>query len=144
MRVFLDACCLYAAGRSIDGGSAKIIRSSHDKNFTILLTMMVITEAKRKLIKHLGEETFTGLISMIRNASRELISEPSQDEMKPFERITVEKDLHVLAGAIKGNADVLVTLDRKHLLKAAVRTAFPIPIMDTKEFWKAIKEGDTD
>ena len=141
MRLFLDSCCLYAAGRSPGGGSAKIILSSRELGFTIILTPTTIFEAKNNLIKHLGEEAFTGLVSMFKSASSELIANPSQKEMDAFENITVEKDLHVLAGAIKGKADILVTLDRKHLLNPKVKKAFSIPTMDTREFWQAFREG---
>lgn len=141
MRVFLDACCLFAAGASPGGGSAKIILSSRDLDFTLILTMETISEAKKKLIKKIDEDAFMRLVSMFRGSSRELIPNPSPKEMEAFEKITVEKDLHVLAGAVKGRADVLVTLDRKHLLTAKVRESSPVPVMDTKAFWKAVREG---
>jgi len=141
MRIFLDACCLYSAGRSPGGGSAKIILLSRELGFTILLSSITIFEAKNNLIKHLGKTAFNELLAMFKNASSELIPDLSQKEINAFENITVEKDLHVLAGAIKGKANVLVTLDRKHLLNQKVRKAFTIPIMNTQEFWKAFYEG---
>lgn len=142
MRIFLDSCCLYAAGRSPRGGSAKIILSSRELGFTILLSPTTISESKKNLTKHLGEESFAALIAMFGNASSELIHDPSQKEMSAFEKITVEKDLHVLAAAVKGKANVLVTLDRKHLLNEKVRKTFTIPIMDTKEFWQSFLKND--
>lgn len=141
MRVFLDACVVYSAGRSPGGGSARILIESRERGLTLLFTMEILSETKRHIIEDLGKDAFTNLISLLRQSSRELVSNPSQKEKKTFEGITVEKDLHVLAGAVKGKADVLVTLDRKHLLKEKVREAFPIPIMNTKEFWKAVREG---
>jgi len=39
-----------------------------------------------------------------------------------------------LAGAIKGKADFLITLDKKHILKPTVQAAFPIPILSPGDF----------
>lgn len=141
MRVFLDACVVYAAGRSSGCGSAKIFKESREREFTLLFTLEILSEVKRHVIEDLGEGAFTTLVSLLRKSSKELVPNPSQKEMNAFEKITVEKDLHVLAGALKGKAEVVVTLDKKHLLKEKVKMAFPIPIMNAKEFWKAVKEG---
>ena len=49
--------------------------------------------------------------------------------------LTVLKDLHVLAAAVVGQADVLITFDKEHLDTPDVKAAFPIPVMNTTEFW---------
>lgn len=40
------------------------------------------------------------------------------------------KDCHVLAAAVKGDADVLVSLDAEHILRRKVRNGFPLPVLD--------------
>lgn len=143
MRIFVDACCLYPAIRSPGGGSAKIILDAKEYGFVILLTPMVLEETKVHVIKDLGKKAFAWLTNILKSSPDqwELIEDPTPAELKRWKKTTVKKDIHVLAGAIKGKADVLVTLDRQHLLKDDVRKSFPIPIMDTKKFWKTIKEG---
>lgn len=49
-------------------------------------------------------------------------------------RIVAEKDAHVLAAALKGHVDALLTLDRKHLLTPAVRAASPVLIQTPGDF----------
>lgn len=143
MRIFLDACILYPAIRSPGGGSAKILLEAKVRGFTLLVTQMVLEETKKNVSKDLGKNALDWLYNLIKSHPEQwdLIDDPSEQEIGQWKNVTVQKDLHVLAGAIKGKADILVTLDRQHLLKPSVREAFPIPIMDTKEFWKAIREG---
>jgi predicted nucleic acid-binding protein len=50
--------------------------------------------------------------------------------------LVAEKDCHVLAGAYKAQADVLVSLDKRHILTAKVMKGFPIPVKDTSSFLK--------
>jgi len=46
MRVFLDACILYAAIGSHKGGSAKIILEAKERGFTLVSTSIAFEEIK--------------------------------------------------------------------------------------------------
>lgn len=143
MRAFLDACVLYAAIGSHKGGSAKIILEAKERGFTLVSTNIAFEETKKNVSRKLPPGALNWLIDRVKEAPDvwDFVEIISEDDVSQWRAVTVEKDLHVLAGAVRGVADVLVTLDQKHLLKEKVREAFPIPIMDTKEFWKAIREG---
>lgn len=53
---------------------------------------------------------------------------PTQNEIDDAVAIVHPKDTHVLGAAQSGNADYLITLDRKHLLSDNVRQAI-LPII---------------
>lgn len=138
----MDACILYSAARSHTGGSARIILEAKARGIMLVSSRTAFDEAKRSILEDLSPEALNWLIARVKEAPEvwDLVEEITAEEISRWRPVTVEKDLHVLAGAVKGQADVLVTLDRKHLLKAGVRAAFPGKIMDTREFWRAIRE----
>lgn len=69
-----------------------------------------------------------------------MVDPASTEEEAIWENIVPGKDCHVLAGAHKAQADVLITLDRQHILVARVRESFPIPIQGTTEFFLGFSE----
>jgi hypothetical protein len=60
------------------------------------------------------------------------------EDLVRWASVTAEKDCHVLAAALAAGVDVLVTLDKKHLLTEAVRSAFPIPVRTPGEFLQSL------
>ena len=44
---------------------------------------------------------------------------PAADTLHEYEHLVHAKDLHVLAAAVRGGSDFLISLDRKHILVAA-------------------------
>lgn len=62
-----------------------------------------------------------------------------EEEAKWFGVVTA-KDAHVLAGAHKAEADVLISLDHRHIVTERVRQGFPIPVQDTGEFLRGMSE----
>lgn len=135
MRILLDATCWYPAVFSEDGGSRKILKEAEEKGFIIVLSETIFQETWKHVFED-DKAQIEVLLGLILNSPIEFLDSLTIDDLDQWRKITVLKDLHVLAAAFVGNVDVLITFDRGHLITPDVKEAFPIPIMDTKEFWQ--------
>jgi predicted nucleic acid-binding protein len=63
----------------------------------------------------------------------DIVPVPSPKEMAPLAGMTAPKDIPVLASAIIGKADVLVTGDKRHLLRIK-KGALPFPVLSPADF----------
>jgi predicted nucleic acid-binding protein len=141
-RVFLDATCWMAAAGSPTGGSAEILKLGRLGRLLIVATQRVLREAEKNIGEEWGAEGLERFHRDVADLDLELIDEPTAEDEARWQAVTVPKDCHVLAGAYKAGADVLVTLDRKHLLTETVAVQFPLPVMDTRQFFAALKSED--
>lgn len=135
MRILLDATCWYAAVFSEKGGSRKFFKEAEEKNFTIVLSETIFQETWKHVFED-DQEKIEVLLDLVLNSPIEFLDCLTIEDLDKWRKLTVLKDLHVLAAAFVGNADVLITFDRDHLITPDVKEAFPIPVMDTKEFWQ--------
>ncbi len=98
-----------------------------------------IMEIERNLAKKLPaalpvyEEYFPRL-------NLEIVPLPSKDELKKLAGHTSEKDIPVLASALKGRADFLVTGDKKDFATLMMKGSYPFRIMAPAEFLDMIPE----
>jgi predicted nucleic acid-binding protein len=140
MRVFLDATCWVAAAGSSTGGSAAILELGKAEYLQIVATPRVLREAERNIKNRMGDAALLRYYRLLASIEIETVSTPTETEADAWKELTAEKDCHVLAGALNARADVLVTLDRKHLLPEAVKSRFPIPTQTPGEFLTALRE----
>lgn len=133
-RVFLDASVFVAAAGSSTGGSSKILFMAREKKIRLLTTRTALNEAEHNIKEKMDIQKLMRFYIDIGTTETEIVDETSPEEEAQWKGITADKDLHILAGAIKGGAEVLITLDRKHILSAQVKRAFPIPVMSPGEF----------
>lgn len=141
MKVFLDATCWVAAAGSPSGGSAEILRLARSGSFRIATTPLILAEAERNIRAKLPPEAMSRFLTEILQTDIEVGQVPIQADLDRWKHLVAEKDTHVLAGSYLAGADVLVTLDRRHILNPVVRAGFPISVHDTHEFFAAIREG---
>ncbi len=119
-KLFLDASVLFSALNSKVGGSRQIIRlAKHGKVF-VVTSQLVIEEVIRNLdkIDNLSYDDFYSFLAETPMIIREQITET---EIEPFLDLVVEKDAHVIAGAVLTDCDYLVTLDLKHLYNPEIK-----------------------
>ncbi len=133
-RVFLDATCWVAAAGSESGGSSAIIKLAQAFLLALVVSRAVLQEAERNIQNKMGASALQRFYLLLNTTEIEVCEQPTLEEEQQWAAFTADKDRHVLAAAIKAKADVLVTLDRKHVLTEIVRANFPIPVQDTKEF----------
>lgn len=138
MKLFLDTCIWFAGIHSEGGGSARILSEIEERKFEIVATEDLIEEIGCVVNRKLGKIGIEKLKKIIGKSSVTVHPATTTEERKIWIGVTADKDCLVLAGALKCNADILVTLDKEHLLIEKVKSRFPIEVVNTKEFWKRL------
>ncbi len=132
--LFIDASVFIAAAASATGGSATVLELGRRGLVRLFGSKLVLIEAERNIREKLSPDVMLRFYSQIGTTDLKLVKPASDHEIAAARQIVAEKDAHVLATAVKGRVDVLLTLDRKHLLTAAVRRASPVRIQTPGEF----------
>lgn len=122
-RLFLDASVLIAAAGSETGASALTLALCREGHATALTSRLILLEAERNIRAKLGAEALLRFYRGIAALDLVAVDPPTPQEITIQQRIIDPQDAHVLAAALKGDPDVLLTLDRKHFMTPAVRQA---------------------
>jgi len=134
VRAVLDSSVLIAAFLSAAGASRVLVRHAQTRTFLLVLSDAIIVEVQRNLLR-LGvpARTATRYLRVLRKFS--LIVHP----------VSIPRVIHdhppddaILACAHAGRADVLVTLDRRHLLP--LKTYRGVTILLPGDFLKDLPE----
>lgn len=138
-RVFFDASIIIAALLSPTGGSALLFQ--YIKRVTIIgiSSQTVIEETleadKPQKIKRSKEE-IEHFIAQSGLIIRESIT---LEEITPYGGLVDQEDVHLIAGANMTKCSYLVTLDKKHLLRADIQKRFlPLRIISPKQLLEEI------
>lgn len=124
IRVFADASVLIAATLSKTGSSRVIYELAMSNKIYLILTDQVVKEARLSLKKKYGTEHLSLFYSLIGDVKESILATPEKKEIEVFTDIILDiDDRHVLAGAMRHNADVLITLDRKHFFTEKIKNA---------------------
>lgn len=136
-RIFLDASVFIAAAGSADGGSAYILRACAKGILTPVASQIVLQEAERNIHKKLGRDALANYYLLLGKLDIQLTQDPSILEITTQSEYIHPKDAHVLAAALKGNVQFLITLDRKHFFTEKIQIArFAFEIMTPADFLK--------
>ena len=122
-RLFLDANVFIAAAGSHTGASALVLALCRHGHAKAVTSRLVLFEAERNIRGKLGEDPLLRFYQEIAALDLDLVEAPSPEEIAIQSRIIDPKDAHVLAAALKGGVDGLLTLDRKHFLSPSVLQA---------------------
>jgi len=140
-RLFLDASVLIAASASRTGASSLVLTLCRQGRARPVCSRKVLLEAERNTRAKLGQQTLLRFYQEIASLDVDIVDDPTPREITAYAAITHPKDAHVLAGAVKGRADVLLTLDRRHLLVPTVLQAgLPFLIMTPGEWLRRLVE----
>jgi predicted nucleic acid-binding protein len=138
-RLFLDASVWIAAAGSPTGGSALVLAWCRQGHAKPVGSRRVLLEAERNIRDKLGEEVLLRFYRELAALDLELVEPPTPQEIAAQSQILSPKDAHVLAAALKGRTDILLTLDRKHLLTPSVLKAdLPFQIMTPGDFLRRL------
>ena len=129
----MDASVWVAAAGSEFGGSAEILGFGTIRKCTILASPRVLQEAEGAISKKFGQDALARYYQLLADAGVVRVDNSTADENVVWQRIITEKDRHVLAAAFRAEADIVVTLDKQHLLTNRVRYGFPILVLNTKQ-----------
>lgn len=132
IKLFLDASVIIAAMLSPAGGSAKVIKLGQSGQWAQITSQTVIDEVKdhsEKIGKSAQE-----IDRFIKEHSVIVRQRMNKLEIKPFGELVDESDAHLIAGSKLTEADFLVTLDKKHLLKRDIKNRFkPLNIVNPED-----------
>jgi len=143
MRVFFDASVIIAAFLSPRGGSALLFQFIRTGEIIGISSQTAINEvveedkpAKLKRPKAEIEQFVASSGLVVREAITLTEIEPYKDFIDP-------EDAHLIAGATLTNCSHLVSLDKKHVLRADVRERFhPLKIVNPKELLEELMQGE--
>jgi predicted nucleic acid-binding protein len=142
-RCFIDSSVFYSAIYSNRGYAHELFRLALQSKVILVISQDVLTETRRNLARKAGERAVFFLERIVAETPCEFI-EPTKREVWAVSSYVVEKDAHVAAAAKKAEVDLLVTLDRKHLLgNVALAEYLQIPIVEPEEAVRYIQAGET-
>ena len=132
MRVFLDTNVL-AAAFTTRGLCADLVRYVLAEQ-QLITGDVILIELRDVLTKRfkLPESTTKDILDLLR--SQEIVAKPKQPSALP---IRDPDDAWVLASAIEGRCDVLVTGDRDLL---EIANTAPLPILNPRGFWEFVRK----
>ncbi|MFH1024965.1 MAG: PIN domain-containing protein [Planctomycetota bacterium] len=137
-RVFLDANVIIAGVASRTGASAAILDLGEAEEIRIVMSRQVLVEADRTL-----EAKFPvlaeGFRHFVRNLAPDVVDDPVPEDVSRAEKVIHVDDAPILAAALGGDVDFLVSLDTRHFHAAAVKAYFPKPIFTPAEFLGAFR-----
>jgi len=116
--LFFDASVLVAGAHSKDGGSALVLEACKMGGFTAQSTFLVIMEALHAVKENLPLQSLNRLRNYLTGIEWDLLPVPHEEDLQKYTSFVHAKDLHVLAAAVEGGSQFLLTLDRRHILAA--------------------------
>lgn len=114
-RVFLDTSALIAGLASPKGASNAILSLAETRLITLVVSEEVLVEAERNLQEKLPR-AMPEYRRFIATCPLEKAATPSAAEVATAMEMIHPKDAPILAAAMSGGTDYLVTLDHKHFL----------------------------
>lgn len=117
-RVFVDSSVLIAAVLSTTGSAQDLVRIGVKGMATLVISPLVVTEVELNLLRK-APAKLPYLRQLLGSSQLEVIEPPI--ELVASEAMSVEpKDAAIVAAAVAGDVQFLVTYDVKHLLRQAV------------------------
>lgn len=140
LTVFLDSSVILSALASATGGSRKMISAGTKGKLRLCTTPFVIEEVAKHVHK-LGVNP-DKLETLLKKKVIRTVSDAPHHVVKKLRSATVDPDdAPILAGAVISGADVLVSLDKGHILTDRVRRALkPILVFSPREFWRWVEK----
>jgi predicted nucleic acid-binding protein len=113
-RLFIDSSVLFSAAYSSRGHARDLIIMAAREEVILVVSPLVLEETRRNLGESAPETV--GLFDLLVQTIPFEIVQPTKEEVLEAARVVVLKDAPILAAAKTSRVDLLVTLDRKHLL----------------------------
>ena len=114
-RIFIDSSVLFTAANSKRGHSRDLVLMSAREEIILVLSRYVLEETRRNLAG-LKKPKIIDLENLLSKAEIEIVSIDRKEVLHAAEK-TVLKDAPIIAAAKKAKVDLLVSLDKKHILE---------------------------
>lgn len=135
--LFFDASVLVAGAHSETGGSPLLLDACRQGGFTAQVTSLVVLETIHALERDFPRRSLARFYGYLVGINWQLLPVPPEEKLHAYASLIDPKDLHVLAAAVEGESEFLLTLDRKHVLAAAEKVEqadLPIKILTPGDF----------
>ena len=137
-RIFIDSSVLFSAANSATGHSRDLLVMGVNQEITIVLSSYVLQETIRNLAQ-LKQPPLLEFEERLSNAKPEFVEADRQAVLEAGSLI-VFKDAPIIAAAKIAKVDILVSLDRKHILgKPKLETYIHAPILTPIEAFQRLK-----
>jgi predicted nucleic acid-binding protein len=113
-RVFIDSSVFFSAAYSSRGHARDLILMALGGEIDLVLSWIVIEETRRNLLES-APESVPFMEFVLQSVTHEIIR-PSREQVIAAGKYTALKDAAIAAAAREAAVELLVTLDRKHLL----------------------------
>ena len=117
-RVFVDSSVLIAAALSSTGSAHDLMQIGADRRAVLVISSFVKDEVERNVARK-GQDRLPQLRHVFDACPFEMC-EPSPALVASEATLVEPKDAEIVAAAVTGDVDFLVTYDAKHLLAQAV------------------------
>ena len=114
-RIFIDSSVLFSAANSAKGHSRDLLLMGATGKIKIIISNFVLQETVRNL-SGLKKPPLKELDQIVQNANIELVDVTKQSVLDAA-KLIVLKDAPIIAAAKTAKVDMLVSLDKKHILK---------------------------
>jgi predicted nucleic acid-binding protein len=114
IRAFVDASVLYSAIISPAGGARELLKRHVRSEIELVVSHYVLEESHFNLTAK--NPDLAGAVKLLLDVLALEIAETDTTGVKAAAQYTVLKDAPVVAAAIAGDCQYLLTFDRKHLL----------------------------
>jgi predicted nucleic acid-binding protein len=139
IRVFVDSSVFFSAAYSSRGHARDIIMMTLAGEIDMVISQIVIEETRRNLAASAPESL--PFMEFVLASTPHTIVKPTRAEVLGAMEFTALKDAPIAAAAKVANVDMLVTLDKKHLLgKPELEEFVGAAIVTPGEAVKRIKE----
>lgn len=138
IKVFVDTNVLIAGIASVSGASGTLLDLCEAGIVQMVISRQVVIEADRNVSSKLP-----GLVEPFRRFMLDLAplmtEEPSAASLEKCKGLVDPKDVAILAAALDAEVDFLITLDKKHFLKASIPQALGIKVLSPGEFLRSLE-----
>lgn len=114
MRIFMDSSVIFSAAYSPHGHARDLLKAAMRGDLEIVMSPTVVEETRRNLFES-APETLRYLGLVLANLSPEMVR-PTKAEVLAASELTAMKDAPIIAAAKRAGVEMLVTLDKKHML----------------------------
>lgn len=132
-KVFLDTSALIAGIVSTRGAAREVLRLCEAWVVEPFVSRQVLTEADRNLSAKVPP-LVPDYRHLIQHMAPTLLDDPTRAEVAKAARIIHRKDAPILAAAINGEVDYLITWNTRHFHTPSVREAVRFRIVTPGEF----------
>lgn len=123
MKILIDASVILAALGSKTGGSMVVLKLVKKGKLQAVVSETIIEEVIRNAAK--TNSSPEDIDHFILSHQLKIFPAPVSENVDKYIEQTGEKDAHVVASAIESKVDLIVTLDKKHLLSGKLKLKSP-------------------